>query len=98
MDNQQKRLQSLWQEVSTLVKERQDSLESLQDLWTQFDSKKDKFLNLLRMAESRVEKPHIIEGSHDLAVMDAEIKRERVCTSLNYHLLDGESLPVSFDL
>ena len=71
MANQQKRLQSLWQEVSTLVKERQDSLESLQDLWTQFDSKKDKFLNLLRMAESRVEKlilfavklrPQILQG------------------------------------
>jgi len=69
----------LWNGVWSTLNQRSQSLESAQDIWRAFESRKESFSNFLVKAEERMASFFkVLSSAKDLTVMQAEVTAQKV--------------------
>ena len=78
----------LWNGVWTTLNQRCQGLESVQDIWRAFESRKESFSNFLVKAEERMASFFkVMSTAKDLTVMQAEVTAQKVSLCVKFIIL-----------
>ena len=76
--NQQKRLRSQWQEVNEMLAERIEGLDTLHNMWSQFDARKERICIFLKDADKHFDQPVSLTSTSNLLDVDKELRSHHV--------------------
>ena len=80
-------LSVLWNGIWTILTQRLQGLESAQDMWRAFESRKEAFCGFLTNAEERVSSFFkVLSTAQDLSVMQAEVVAQKVINQSDFNM------------
>ena len=86
-------LSVLWNGIWTILTQRLQGLESAQDMWRAFESRKEAFCGFLANAEERVSSFFkVLSTAQDLSVMQAEVVAQKVINQSDFNMDCGHMI------